>query len=196
MERKTTPDLVLDAAAAIVAAAGVEALSMSALHFESGVSTGSIYHHFGSRDGVVTGLIRRSYRDWHRDFGAVLQRHAREPAAGIRSAIAHRLAWGEERRGEARLVLLHRGSLLAGPFVTEPRTLATKFDAWLRAQAETGRLPVIDVRVALPLVFGPADDVLRAWLDRPEDPAPSTYADALGAAAWAALRAAGPPAGT
>lgn len=182
---------MLDAAAQIVGAAGVEALSISALHFDSGVSTGSIYHHFGSKDGVVARLIRRSYREWRLALSPLLDEHADDPVAAIRSAIEQRLAWGEERRGEARLVLQHRGSLLVDPEATEPRRLKETFDLWLQTQADAGTLPPIDAQVALAIVFGPADDVLRAWLDAPQDPGPTVRADTLADAAWAGLQAAG-----
>lgn len=182
---------MLDAAAEVVATAGVEALSISALHLGSGVSTGSIYHHFGSKDGVVAALIGRSYREWRRALEPELRRHEADPAAAIHAVIAQRLAWGEERRGEARLVLAHRGSLLADPWVTGPQKLVSTFDVWLRAQARAGSLAPLDARAALAVVFGPADDVLRAWLDAPEEPGPTAWADMLGAAAWAGLQAAG-----
>lgn len=182
---------MLDAAAEIVATAGVEGLSISALHLDSGVSTGSIYHHFGSKDGIVAGLIGRSYREWRRTMTAELRRYEDDPAAAIRAAIGQRLAWGEARRGEARLVLGHRGSHLADPWATAPRKLVSAFDVWLREQARGGRLPPLDAQLALAVVFGPADDVLRAWLDDPQSAAPTTRADALAGAAWAGLQEAG-----
>jgi AcrR family transcriptional regulator len=191
VKRRTTADLVLDAAAQIVSAGGVESLNISALHFESGISTGSIYHHFGSKDGVIARLIRRSYGDWNRDLGTVLRRHAHDPDAGIHAAISRRLAWGQACHGEARLVLTHRGSLLADPYAVEPRSVAHTFDGWLRAHADAERLPPVAAQIALPLVFGPAEDVLRAWLDAPEDPGPTVWTDTLASAASAALRAAG-----
>jgi AcrR family transcriptional regulator len=188
----TTADLVLDAAAKIVAASvGPETLSMHALRLESGVSTGSIYHHFGSKEGVLAGLIRRSYAEWRRELGAILDRHPEDASGGVRAAVFQRLAWGQEQPGEARLVLTHRGALLADVWAVEPRAVARRFEDWLRLQAAAGRLPETDLPVALPLVFGPAEDVLRGWLDAADAPSPLTYADVLGDAAWAALQAAG-----
>ncbi|MFD2740617.1 TetR/AcrR family transcriptional regulator [Sulfitobacter aestuarii] len=48
---------VLDAARRLIAKGGFDAAQLSQVSRESGVSTGSLYHHFGSKEGIFTRLI-------------------------------------------------------------------------------------------------------------------------------------------
>ena len=53
------PDEVVDAAIELVEAGGTDALTMRKLAAELGVTTTTIYWHVGSRDELVTAMIRR-----------------------------------------------------------------------------------------------------------------------------------------
>ncbi|MGQ4442746.1 TetR/AcrR family transcriptional regulator, partial [Streptomyces violaceoruber] len=56
---EVTSDLLLDAALRVYADAGEQGLTVSAVTRASGVSLGSLYHHFGSIDGLVNALLTR-----------------------------------------------------------------------------------------------------------------------------------------
>ncbi|MCK0139907.1 TetR/AcrR family transcriptional regulator [Aliiroseovarius sp. F47248L] len=48
---------VLDAAHILMADGGFDAVQLSHISKESGVSIGSLYHHFGSKEGIITRLV-------------------------------------------------------------------------------------------------------------------------------------------
>ncbi len=48
---------VLDAARVLMSEDGFEAVQLAQISAESGVSTGSLYHHFGSKEGIITRMI-------------------------------------------------------------------------------------------------------------------------------------------
>jgi AcrR family transcriptional regulator len=86
-----TPDVVLDAAMAIVEAEGVDALTMRRLATELGVRTPSVYWHVGSRQEILDRLIERLAEDFGR-----IEPKGETPAERITSVCAVLL--GEVRR--------------------------------------------------------------------------------------------------
>jgi AcrR family transcriptional regulator len=58
----TRRQVIVQAALELVAEAGLPALTIAALTVRSGASNGSVYHHFGSRNGVVAALYDDSFR--------------------------------------------------------------------------------------------------------------------------------------
>ncbi|MFP7674898.1 TetR/AcrR family transcriptional regulator [Marivita sp. S0852] len=48
---------VLDAARVLMAEGGFDAVQLAQISAESSVSTGSLYHHFGSKEGIITRMI-------------------------------------------------------------------------------------------------------------------------------------------
>ena len=58
--RKHDTDEILDAARAIVLAAGPRAASVATIARESGAPVGTLYHRFGSRDGLLAAAWLRA----------------------------------------------------------------------------------------------------------------------------------------
>jgi AcrR family transcriptional regulator len=92
-----TPELILDAAEAIAAAHGFDALSMRAVAAGLGAVPMALYNHFATKDALVDALLSR-----------VLLRFEPEPPTAD---------WGEDLRRFARA---HRRLLVAHPWAVAP----------------------------------------------------------------------------
>lgn len=130
-----------------------------------------------------------------------LQGRADDPREAIGALVRLHLSWTETDPERARLVAVSRAALAAGPRAGELTGLNRRFfgaiGRWLNADA-SGALRALPLDVIHALVFAPAQEICRAWLDGRSAAAPTTYADQLAAAAWAGLIAAGqtsPPTG-
>ncbi|MFU0243223.1 TetR/AcrR family transcriptional regulator, partial [Streptomyces scabiei] len=53
---EVTSDLLLDAALRLYTESGEQGVTVTAVTRTSGISLGSVYHHFGSLDGLLTAL--------------------------------------------------------------------------------------------------------------------------------------------
>jgi AcrR family transcriptional regulator len=187
----TTRERVLASAAELAARSGFDELSVAALSSASGVSNGSIYHHFGSKEGVLAALLVGIVEANQAVLLDALERHSDDARGGVLAVVDAQLRWVQDHRDDARLLLDHR-DVLAGR--DEVRRLNRRFlassRAWLDRQAKAGRLPELAVEVAHAIVFAPAQEVSRLWLTKRGFPAPVTFTTPLGEAAWAGLRAA------
>ena len=65
--RKHTTDEILDAARAIVQRDGPRAASVKAIAAASGAPVGTLYHRFGSRDGLLVAVWLRALERFQRD---------------------------------------------------------------------------------------------------------------------------------
>jgi AcrR family transcriptional regulator len=181
---------VLDAAARLFDARGYAAVSIGDLTAASGVSNGSIYHHFSSKDGVLAALVVGALADYQHQLLAVLDAHADDAPGGIRAAVAHELAWLERHPRQARLIIAHRDAVARSATGQEPlraanRAFTRAARAWLDRHPATRGL---DVNLLHAVVFAPARELGALWLAKRLKTKPTTYAATLGAAAWAALR--------
>ena len=142
----------------------------------SGASNGSAYHHFGSKDGIAAELTTRFLGDYQEGFLAALEQ------GGVRDAVAHHLRWVAGHPDWARFLLRHA---TGGERLTElNRAFYAQVDDWF-ARHRVRALPR-DVRAAI--LIGPAQELSRAWLDGRSTTPPDDAAEALGEAAWRALK--------
>ncbi len=191
----TTPtrERVLASAAALAARGGFDEIDMAELCASSGVSNGSIYHHFGSKKGVLAALIAEIILDYQDSVFAVLDRHVGDARAAVLKTVAAHLSWTEENRDRAMLLHEHREQVTRGAHQKQVRELNRRFrgryEAWLGQQAHTGILAPLTMEVAHAVVFAPAREVCRIWLDHADFPLPTSFSDSLGRAAWASLKA-------
>src|SRR3954469_703229 len=189
--RPDTRAAVLDAAAELFDARGYAAVSIADLTAATGVSHGSIYHHFGAKDGVLAALVADALAGYQDGLLAVLDAHAEDARGAIRAAVAYELQWFVDRPRAARLVAPHRDAVPASRAGRERlrainRPFTRRVRAWLTRQVQAGALPAAADLHPLPaIVFPPSPALASLWLAGRAKPRPATLATGLGDAAWA-----------
>lgn len=158
---------VLDAALALFAREGFDGFTIHAIVAESGVSLGSVYHHFGSMDGVSAALYARSLGALLDDVGDAVTR-ARTAKSGIAALVRAYLGFTARRSSAARFIhaSAHRAFIPAhAPIIAE--IVAPRLDrifAWVRPFVRDGELVALPEPLFEALVVGPVAEVARRWL--------------------------------
>lgn len=79
-------ELVLDAAERLMAERGYEAATVAGLVEEAGIPPSSVYHYFGSKDGVLLAVMERGAERFFADLGRPGRRQGR-PVEHLRAAL-------------------------------------------------------------------------------------------------------------
>ncbi|MFD9706227.1 TetR/AcrR family transcriptional regulator [Lentzea sp. NPDC059081] len=149
---------LLDAALSLVAEGGLDAVTIAALTERSGMSNGSIYHHFGSRAGVFAQLYADSYA---RCVAAMLPALDARPASScVRDLTLRYLDWVVANPSRARF-------LYAAPDHADPVAKQAEFApvlAWFAARMSSGELRSLPPWALEPVAMGPAHESVRRFL--------------------------------
>jgi AcrR family transcriptional regulator len=128
----------------------------------SGASVGSIYHHFGGKDGIAAALYLEILRGYQAGVVRALNRAA-SAEEGVEALVRHHLRWVERNPERARFLL--QGGVLRKAVSAElgeiNRDLSAVIAAWVEPRAEIRPLPR---EVFYAAVIGPAQEVSRLWL--------------------------------
>jgi AcrR family transcriptional regulator len=95
---------LLEAARELVAAQGPEALTLSALAAQVGLSRPSLYEYFRSRDDLVAAMVEDELPRWITELEAEIHRHA-DPADRITAFVRTQLRMLADGRHSALVVL-------------------------------------------------------------------------------------------
>lgn len=162
-----TTGRLLEAALAVHASHGTGGVTVPAVLAASGVSAGSLYHHFGSLEGLMAALYARCMGELLDALVSVTV-PARTAAAGVRAlvrgylefvaahpraaAVVHSVAWTgftAENRAVVQAVKGPRMEALLG---------------WVRPHVAGGRVVALPDDVLEVLLIGPAAEAARRWL--------------------------------
>jgi AcrR family transcriptional regulator len=180
---------ILDAALAVFLESGVPAASIEDIRRRSGVSVGSLYHRYGSKEGIAAAVYLEALRDYQREFVAALQR-SKDARDGIVTGVRTHLRWVLRNPDQAQFLLLASGSDVRRAARDDLRALNDGFFAavtgWLAEHADALRAGSVDVVYALWL--GPSQELARLWLARGRRGTLRTETTQLADAAWRALR--------
>ena len=104
---------ILNAALACAAEGGVDAVTIDGVRARCGASVGSIYHHFGNRDGIVAALFFEIFHDQSRSVQAHLDA-AQGVEAGVLALVTGYLDWVVAQPERARFIFQARSAVAAG----------------------------------------------------------------------------------
>jgi AcrR family transcriptional regulator len=104
--RKHDTDLILDAARELVLRDGPRAASVAAIARESGAPVGTLYHRFGSRDGLLAAAWLRAIERFQQ--GALAAASHPDPLEAAVAMAASQIAFARSQPQDARLLLVVR----------------------------------------------------------------------------------------
>jgi len=165
--------------------------TVQAVLAKSGVSLGSLYHHFGSFDGLAAALYARCMAELLDGIVAVLER-ARTARTGVYAVVTGYLSFVTEQPAKARFI--HASAYAAylpahADMIEEAkRPRVARVAAWLAPHVAAGSIVDLPDPFTEMLLIGPVAEISRRWLSgAPVDLAKA--AKVLPARTWAALRA-------
>ena len=179
---------ILDAAGPLFAEKGLRGTSIDDIRVSSGASVGSIYHHFGSKEGVAGALYAAAIADYQTELRGLLRSNP-SAESGIKGIVSHFLHWVRAHPTLAQLML--------GAEHAELRSLATEdirklnrdamvdLDRWLKSCAP--RVPKLPHDLMVAIVLGPSHRFAQSWISKRTRTSIEQAAPVLANAAWAAL---------
>jgi AcrR family transcriptional regulator len=182
---------------------GLEATRIEDVRDDSGISTGSLYHHFGSKQGLLEAVVIDALADHKAHLMVALQAEIatgklgpKAPAennaeAAIKAVIGSTATWITQNPDAARVIFRFRGALeSAGSSALKSHNrhelapLIKRVQDWID-QRQIKNFPIA---LLMPLMLGPLHEYARSWLAGRTDQPPTKHIEVFFAAAWAALR--------
>lgn len=188
---EATRQRVMDAAIALLDQKGWNGFTIHAIARKSRVSLGSLYHHFGSVNGIAAAAWSRSMTRLLTALSLACAR-ASTPRSAVRALVLGYLDFTEQRRAEALFIhasswasfLPEHASALADDKAKAFAPLLETFGGFV----ETGSLVDVSPPMLELLLIGPAAETARRWLAGvPGVSLPEARA-VLPEAAWKAVR--------
>lgn len=182
---------ILDAALEVFLESGMAAASVEEVRTRSGASVGSLYHRFGSKEGIAAAVYVDALRDYQAEFVAALDR-ARDAADGIRAVVRTHMRWVRSNPDRAQFLFAVAGADVRRAASADLRDLNGPFfagvETWLRRHAEAGEIRAASFDVVYALWLGPSQELARLWLARGRRGSLRTETALLADAAWRSLR--------
>jgi AcrR family transcriptional regulator len=185
---------ITTAALELFAERGLAATAVGDIRAASGASVGSIYHHFGSKEGIAAALYVEAIADYQ--DGALAALGASDTAeAGIRTMVTHFLGWVGEHPQLAALMLEGQYSEVRRLAADEVAALNQDYfvarSRWVEERVAAGELAAVPADLFVWAVLGGAWRYAELWIrGRTTTPLPEA-ARVLSELAWSGLRPGG-----
>lgn len=195
--RSTTAErrrAILEAALECFTTLGFAATTLEDIRSRSRASTGSIYHHFSSKEELAGSLYVEGLRDYQEGLLEELRRH-RSAERGIRAIVEHHLRWVAAHPDWARYLLHTRQAELVAATEPEIRDMNRLFfrevSAWMKPHVDGGRLRRLPEDLYTAVLVGPSQEFARHWLAGRARSDIARARRVLGDVAWNSLRTKG-----
>ncbi|KQV88815.1 MULTISPECIES: TetR/AcrR family transcriptional regulator [unclassified Roseateles] len=191
-ERGASRRAVLAHALPCFNARGIEAATIEDLRQRSGQSVGTIYHHFGNKEGVAAALFFAGFDDQSRAIATRTEAVADAQAVVVELVTAY-VDWVTALPELAAFLFMARETVAQGPHGDALRErLEARYapiDARLAESVRAGLLAELPAELIPALVLGGAESYCRGWLAGRREAKPAAYAGLLAEAAWRGISA-------
>ncbi|MDX1451751.1 MAG: TetR/AcrR family transcriptional regulator [Oleiphilaceae bacterium] len=182
---------ILSAALQCFMSKGVEQTTISDIREASGISVGSIYHHFGNKDGIVVALFLTGMQDHSAQQESALGQ-CDSAEEGVKTIVRCYIDWICHHPDWARFVFRYR-SLVENSALSEQneehkRAHFRRLKAWFTPHIESGQIQKLPFEVYHSLIIGPAQDFALRWLAGKTRGNLGDYRELYAEAAWQAIK--------
>lgn len=183
---------ILDAALECFSTIGYEQTTLADIRARAGASTGSIYHHFGSKEQIAASLYLEGVRQTQ-EAGLEALLRTRTARTGVAAQVAAYIDWVVEHPTMARFLFGQRHA----PFLTgDEGTIGSlneqtreRAARWIADRVAAGELPDVEPAMRWAIVFGPCRHWAGSWLRGTTTTSPAEAKRQIAAAAFAGLQA-------
>ena len=165
---------LIDAATGLFAERGYRDASVQAIGEAAGISRGSIFWHFGSKEGLLWAVVQRAFTRWETDALVPDVGDAHGVEAIRRALRSHRRFLAEDAATLRLLFVLMFEALgprpeLAGEFARLHRDLRALATPWLVQAAAEGEFRAdVDPRTIVTLIIGTLGGIVYQYLLDPD----------------------------
>lgn len=194
--RKAHKRQILASALACFDRDGLDAVTVETIRAHADSSIGSIYHHFGNKEGLVAALYFVGLDDQSARMQPRLEA-SQDAREAIEALVETYLEWVCEQPALARFMFRARGIVADGPHRDglDERNRG-RFGALLgrlEQGVKAGQVRKLPRETYAPLLIGPSESYCRAWLGGRVKARPTEHAAVFQEAAWLAVGVPAPP---
>lgn len=182
---------ILDAALECFSGRGFGASTMADIRERAGASTGSIYHHFKSKEQLAAELYLEGVRGMQQHGVSALLEHE-STEHGVCALVEGYLDWvGAHKKLAAFLFAMRNADFLEGVEQDLDRIQRDAIEAatdWFRSRMLAGELPNLSADVLRAILYGPAAHFARQWAASQADVSLDIAKRQLARAVWESLK--------
>jgi AcrR family transcriptional regulator len=181
---------ILQAALECFSEAGFHATTMPEIRQRSGASTGSIYHHFKSKENIAAELYLEGLRIYQHGLSAELDSH-KDASSGIQGMVHFHLGWVEEHPAWSQYLFQMRRSTFVAEREADIASLNQQFlqriGHWFGTHIQSGAIRKLPMDLYGSVIIGPCQELAREWLAGKVSTPMAQARAVLAEAAWRAL---------
>ena len=171
---------------------GIEPTTIEMILAKCEASVGNLYHHFGSKDGLVAALFFCALADQATLVDEELAK-AETMKEGVAALVYSYVDWVSAQPELARFMFQARSAVSKGPQAREllqrNRDRYKAVMAWFAQPDRAGSMKALPPELLFSLIIGAAENYSRAWLAGRVKTAPAQYRELLADAVWASVGA-------
>lgn len=185
--RKTTKRHILKCALECFDEQGLEATTIDTIRHRADSSIGTIYHHFGNKEGLVAAIFLAALDDQQARIGPAL-RLATDARQAIAALITTYMTWVTEQPKLARFMFQARTLVASSSFKNEldarNKQRYGNLQNYLTEGVKKGEIRSLPRETYASLLIGQSENYCRAWLSGRVKRAPLEHAEVFAEAAW------------
>ncbi len=182
--------LIIETALACFSELGLDRTNMEDIRKRSGASTGSIYHHFKSKEQLAAEVYLEGIRRYQEGFLLAIEGKA-DAREGIKAVVCYHLTWVQDHPDWARFLFQQRrAEFMAGTedqFTRINADFLGRASLWFGTHIRAGTFRRLPTDIYVAFLLGPCQEYTRMYLSGHARAKPDEIADELAEAVWRAI---------